>query len=61
VPVLIQEPYFPAESGKFLQRSAGVRPVVASPSCEQPTAGSYLAHFDSILADMAATPAGAAK
>lgn len=61
VPVLIQEPYFPAESGKFLQRSAGVRPVVASPSCDAPTAGSYLAHFDTILAEMAGAPAGAAK
>jgi len=61
VPVLIQEPYFPTESGKFLQRSAGVRPVVASPSCDQPTAGSYLAHFDAILAGMAGAPAGAAK
>jgi len=63
VPVLIQEPYFPAESGKFLERQAGVHPVTASPSCDAPTAGSYLAHFDKILGNMAAVaaPAGAAK
>ncbi len=61
VPVLIQEPYFPSESGKFLERQAGVRPIVASPSCEAPAAGSYLTHFDRILGDMAATPAGAPR
>ena len=63
VPVLIQEPYFPAESGKFLERQVGVHPVVASPSCADATAGSYLAHFDTILNDMAGAgaTAGATK
>ena len=60
VPVLIQEPYFPADAGKFLNREAGVRPVTASPSCDAPTAGSYLAHFDGILREMTAAPPAAA-
>jgi len=60
VPVMIQEPYFPAESGRFLQREAGVRPVMASPSCDTPAAGSYLAHFRKVLADMTTSPAGGA-
>ena len=50
VGVLIQEPYFSADGGKFLQRQAGVRLMVAAASCDQPIAGSYLQHFDSLLA-----------
>ena len=50
VGVLIQEPYFSADGGKFLQRQAGVRLMVAAASCDQPIAGSYLQHFDALLA-----------
>jgi zinc/manganese transport system substrate-binding protein len=56
VPVLIQEPYFSAEAGKFLTREAGVRVVVRSASCERPEAGSYLAHIAGLLRDLAAGP-----
>ncbi len=52
VRVLLQEPYFQPESGRFLAREAGVRPVVASPSCDAPEAGSYLAHFRNLIADI---------
>jgi ABC-type Zn uptake system ZnuABC Zn-binding protein ZnuA len=48
VSLLIQEPYFSSEAGRFLERQAGVRPIVASPSCDQAGAGSYLAHFRSV-------------
>ena len=50
VGVLIQEPYFSADSGRFLNREAGVRPVLQAASCDAPTAGSYLRHFDALLA-----------
>lgn len=53
VGVLIQEPYFSADGGKFLTREAGVRQVVQGASCDAPTAGSYLAHFDAVLAAIA--------
>ena len=59
VGVLIQEPYFSADGGKFLTRQAGVRLLVQAASCEAPVAGSYLKNFDTILAALAA-PAAAA-
>jgi zinc/manganese transport system substrate-binding protein len=49
VPVLIQEPYFSAEAGKFLGREGGLRVVVASASCDAPVAGSYLAHIADVI------------
>jgi zinc/manganese transport system substrate-binding protein len=49
VGVLIQEPYFPLDGGRFLTREAGVRQVVQAASCETPAAGAYLAHFDAIV------------
>ncbi len=47
--LLLQEPYFSADAGQFLGREAGVRPVVAAPSCDEPAAGSYLAHIHDVL------------
>lgn len=49
VPLLLQEPYFADDAGKFLSRQTGMRVVKASPSCDTPAAGSYLAHFDTVL------------
>jgi zinc/manganese transport system substrate-binding protein len=49
VPTLIQEPYFSSDSGRFLERQAGVRVVVASPSCKGPEAGAYLTHLTGVL------------
>ena len=49
VKLLLQEPYFASDAGRFLERQAGVRPVVQATSCAEPRAGSYLAHFDEIL------------
>jgi zinc/manganese transport system substrate-binding protein len=49
VGVLIQEPYFPLDGGRFLTREAGVRQVVQAASCETSAAGAYLAHFDAIM------------
>lgn len=49
VGVLIQEPYFPLDGGRFLTREAGVRQVVQAASCATAAAGAYLAHFDAIM------------
>jgi zinc/manganese transport system substrate-binding protein len=49
VRVLIQEPYFSPDAGKFLRRQAGVAIVTASTSCDAPAAGSYLEHIDHVL------------
>ena len=49
VKLLLQEPYFATDSGRFLERQAGVHPVSAATSCAEPKAGSYLRHFDEIM------------
>jgi zinc/manganese transport system substrate-binding protein len=49
VGLFIQEPYFSDDAGRFLNREAGLRVVVKSPSCDSVEAGSYLAHFDDVL------------
>lgn len=53
VGLLLQEPYFSLDGGKFLARQAGVRQLVLAASCDQPVAGSYLQHFDDVLAALA--------
>ena len=53
VGLLIQEPYFAADGGKFLNREAGVRLLVAAASCDAPVAGSYLQHFDALMTAIA--------
>jgi zinc/manganese transport system substrate-binding protein len=57
VKLLLQEPYFSDDAGKFLGREAGVRVVLAPPSCEAATAGSYLAHFTSLAQSISTTVA----
>ena len=53
VRLLVQEPYFSDDAARFLQREAGVRAVGASPSCDDPAAGSYLAHFTNVMKQIA--------
>lgn len=48
--LVIQEPYFSLDAGKFLTRETGIRVVNVSASCEDLTPGSYLARFDSMVA-----------
>jgi zinc/manganese transport system substrate-binding protein len=50
VPVFLQEPWFSSDAGRFLAREAGLRVVVASPSCDSPAAGSYLSHISELIA-----------
>jgi hypothetical protein len=49
VPDLIQEPYFAADAGEFLNRQTGIRVVKASPSADDVGPQSYLAHFQSLI------------
>lgn len=53
VPVLLQEPYFSAEAGRFLGRETGIRLVEASPSCNGTRPGDYLAHLDELVETVA--------
>ena len=50
--VLLQEPYFSADAGKLLARDTGIRLVTASGACDGDAPGSYLAHFDAVVAAM---------
>jgi len=49
VPVLIQEPYYSPDAGRFLERQTGIRIVVDAPSCAGPDAGAYLSHFGVLM------------
>jgi zinc/manganese transport system substrate-binding protein len=53
IPLFLQEPYFSDDAGKFLARQTGLRVVVASPSCDAPSAGSYLMHFQDVMGALA--------
>jgi zinc/manganese transport system substrate-binding protein len=61
VPVLLQEPYFSAEAGRFLARETGLRVVVASASCEDASPGGYLAHIEHVFAGIAGRAGGVVK
>lgn len=52
--VLLQEPYFSDEAAAFLARQTGLRAVTVSPSCDDAEPGSYLAHFEAVVAAIAA-------
>jgi len=58
IPVLIREPYYSADAGDFLAREAGLRVIVASPSCDEAIAGSYLSHFDTLIGKLLARKEG---
>jgi zinc/manganese transport system substrate-binding protein len=58
VPVLLQEPYFSEDAGKFLARATGIRLVKASAACDDTRPGSYLAHIESVLQHLADAAAG---
>jgi zinc/manganese transport system substrate-binding protein len=53
VALLLQEPYFSDDAGRFLTRQAGIRVVKASPSCDDATAGSYRTHIEKVLEQLA--------
>jgi ABC-type Zn uptake system ZnuABC Zn-binding protein ZnuA len=49
VPLLLEEPYFSAEAGEFLARETGLRVERVSASCDEPSAGSWLAHLRAVV------------
>jgi zinc/manganese transport system substrate-binding protein len=61
VGVIVQEPYFSDDAGKFLARETGMRVVKASPSCDTADPGSYVAHFDAVLRAIGGGTAGGSK
>lgn len=54
VKVLLQEPYFPDEGGRFLNRQCGVVVLKLAPSCAGAGPADYLAHFDRLVDAIAA-------
>jgi hypothetical protein len=58
--VLIQEPYFSDEAGKFLAREAGIRVAVVSASAADAVPGAYARHLEEVMAAVGGTlpPAG---
>lgn len=57
VPLLIQEPYFSDDAGRFLARETGLRVIKVAPSCDGPQAGRYLAHLERLASLVAEAPA----
>lgn len=57
VPVLLQEPYFSQDAGKFLARQADIRVVVQSASCADASAGAYVIHMNELMLALAGPPA----
>lgn len=49
VRVLLQEPYFSDQAGRFLQRETGIRVVRISASCDEPKAGSWWRHLEAVI------------
>ncbi len=49
IPVLLQEPYYSDDAPKFLARQTGIKVVKVSPSCDDTSAPSYLAHFGALV------------
>lgn len=49
IPVLLYEPYFSDDAGRFLERQTAIRVEKVSPSCDDIGPGSYLAHFERIV------------
>ena len=57
VPVMVQEPYFSDDAGKFLARQTGLKVIKVSAACDGTQAGSYLSHIQGVLKQMAASAA----
>lgn len=53
VPVAIEETYFSEEGGEFLTRQTGIRVLQIAASCDDTNAGSYLAHLQTVLNEVA--------
>jgi zinc/manganese transport system substrate-binding protein len=49
VALILQEPYFPDDAPKFLNRQTGIKIFKCAPACPDVEPGSYLSHFDDIV------------
>jgi len=52
VSLLIQEPYFPDNAPKFLERQTGIKVFKIAPSCTNVKSDSYFKHFDEAIAQI---------
>ncbi len=59
VALVLEEPYFSEDAGEFLNRETGVHVTRISASCDDVSAGSYLAHFDALLGILSDASGGA--
>ncbi len=57
--LVLEEPYFSEDAGKFLARATGITVARVGAACEDVTAESYLAHFDSLFDELRRAAAGA--
>ena len=58
ITVLVQEPYFSGDAGKFLAREGGLHTVTASPSCDSAQPGSYLSYIGEVVRQIGQAAAG---
>jgi len=52
IKILLQEPYFPDQSPKFLQRQTGIKIFKFAPSCAGSGKDDYLKHFDDMISQI---------
>lgn len=52
VAFVIQEPYFPGDAPKFLNRQTGIPILKIAPACQGVAAPDYFTHFDSIVGEI---------
>jgi len=55
---ILQEPYFPDDAPKFLNRQTGVKVFKCAPSCTDVKPSSYLAHFNDIIQQLTTVNGG---
>lgn len=58
VTFVLQEPYFPGDAPKFLNKQTGVKVFKFAPSCADVNPDSYLNHFDDIVKQLTVVPGG---
>ena len=56
VALILQEPYFPDDAPKFLNRQTEVKVFKCAPSCSDVKPASYLAHFNDIVKQLTTVP-----
>ncbi len=52
VALILQEPYFPDDAPKFLNRQTGIKIFKCAPSCSDVKPSAYLMHFNEIISQL---------